>query len=118
MDPKKKVNLRKRRHFRLRKKVVGTSERPRIAVFKSLKHFYAQAIDDSKSVTLFAANSLEKDLRAGHGGSGTAVKVAELLVDKAKKAGVNRVVLDHGGFGYRGKIKLFADALRKGGLEF
>ena len=114
MDARKKRQLRIKRHFRLRKKVKGTSERPRVAVFKSLKHFYAQAIDDGSGNTLCAASSLIPDLRTGGGTIQTAEKVAEQFAEKALEAGIKRVVFDHGGFGYRGKIKAFAEILRKG----
>ncbi len=118
MDAKKKRNMRLRRHRRLRKKVTGTADRPRIAVFKSLKHLYAQAIDDTTGHTLVAACSLVPDLRNGKGDKDTAKAVAELMAGKMKDAGIKKVVFDHGGFGYRGKVKLFAETLRKNGLEF
>lgn len=118
MDTRKKLKLRKRRHQRLRKKIQGTSDRPRVAVFKSLKQFYAQAIDDTSGTTLAAASSLTPELKGEGGNVNTAVKVADLLASKAKEAGISRIVLDHGGFGYKGKIKAFADQLRKQGLEF
>ena len=119
MDAKKKRTLRLKRHFRLRKKVKGTAERPRVAVFKSLNHFYAQAIDDVTGNTVAAANSLmTADLKKSGGNTSTAVGVAELFAENAKKAGLEQIVFDHGGFGYRGKVKAFADTLRKKGLKF
>lgn len=118
IDAQKKRNLRLRRHRRLRKKISGTSERPRIAVFKSLKHFYAQAIDDINGATLASACSLTPDLNKGGGNVKIATAVAELMAENCKKAGITRVVFDHGGFGYTGKIKAFAETLRKKGLEF
>ena len=118
IDAKKKRNLRIRRHRRLRKKVKGTAERPRLVVFKSLKHFYAQAIDDINGTTLAQASSLTPDLSGGGGNIKVATAVAELMAENCSKAGVKRVVFDHGGFGYRGKIKAFAEVLRKKGMEF
>jgi large subunit ribosomal protein L18 len=118
MEPKKKVHLRKRRHARLRKKVIGTPERPRVAVFKSLSHFYAQAIDDTAGRTLVAASSLAPDLKGGNGNTATAKAVGIQFASKMKEAGIGKIVFDHGGFGYRGKIKIFAETLRGQGLEF
>ncbi len=118
MDAKKKRNLRIKRHKRLRKKVSGTPERPRIAVYKSLNHFYVQAIDDTCGTTLVAASSHTPDLRSGGGTTATAKAVGELFASKAAEAGIKKVVFDHGGFGYRGKIKAFADTLRAKGMEF
>ena len=118
MDTKKKRKLRIKRHFRLRKKVFGTAERPRVAVFKSLKHFYAQAIDDTAGNTLVSASSLTPDLKNSGGNINTAKAVGELFAEKAKKAGINKIVFDHGGFGYHGKIKAFAETLRDKGIEF
>jgi large subunit ribosomal protein L18 len=118
MEPKKRIALRKRRHFRLRKKVMGTLERPRLAVFKSLKHFYAQVIDDSAGRTIAASCSLTPDLKNTNGKTETAKQVALDLAEKLKGAGVKKIVFDHGGFGYHGKIKVFADTLREQGMEF
>lgn len=118
MDTKKKTDLRRRRHRRLRKKVHGTAERPRVAVFKSLRHFYAQAIDDTTGHTLVAAGSLTDELRKSGGSTASAKAVAEALAERIKKAGISTIVFDHGGFGYRGKVKLFAETLRKEGLKF
>ena len=118
MESKKKVELRVRRHRRLRKKILGTSERPRVAVFKSLKHFYAQAIDDTVGHTLVTSNSLVSDLRTKPANASTTKEVAVLFAGKMKEAGIKKIVFDHGGFGYRGKIKIFADTLREQGMEF
>ncbi|MCX6646944.1 MAG: 50S ribosomal protein L18 [bacterium] len=118
MEAQKKRNLRIRRHRRLRKKITGTAERPRLAVFKSLKHFYAQAIDDINGTTLAAASSLIPDLVSGGGNIKVARAVGELMAQNCKKAGIKKIVFDHGGFGYCGKIKAFAEVLRKNGLEF
>ena len=118
MERKKKESLRKRRHKRLRKKVIGTPERPRVAVFKSLSHFYAQAIDDTAGHTLVAASSLTPDLKGGKGNTSTAKAVGVQFATKMKEAGLAKIVFDHGGFGYRGKIKKFAETLREQGIEF
>lgn len=118
IDAKKKRKLRQKRHRRLRKKVYGTAERPRLAVYKSLKHFYAQAIDDESCSTLLSASSRTPDLRGSGGTVGTAKAVAEIMAEKFREAGISRIVFDHGGFGYRGKIKAFADTLREKGMEF
>lgn len=121
MAGRTKTELRERRHFRLRKKVHGTPERPRLAVFKSNAHFYAQVIDDETGRTLASASTLITGLRTDlPNGSNTsaAVAVAKALAEAAKSAGVSKVVFDHGGFGYRGKIKAFADAAREAGLDF
>ena len=118
MDARKKRKLRQRRHRRLRKKITGTGECPRIAVYKSLKHFYVQAIDDITGATLVAASSHTPELRNKGGNIEAAKAVGELFAKKALDAGIKKVVFDHGGFGYRGKIAAFADTLRKKGLEF
>lgn len=118
MDAKTKRELRLRRHRRLRKKISGTAERPRLAVFKSLKHIYAQAIDDESGRTIVAASSLTPELKNSGGDIKTAKAVAELMAEKFKTAGIKKVVFDHGGFGYRGKIKAFAETLREKGMEF
>jgi len=118
MDTKKKRQLRLKRHRRLRKKVRGTASRPRLAVFKSLSHFYVQAIDDDSGHTLAAASSRTTDLKKSGGNTQTAKAVGELFAEKCKEAGIESCVFDHGGFGYCGKIKAFADTLRSKGLKF
>jgi large subunit ribosomal protein L18 len=114
----KKRNDRIRRHRRVRKKVQGTTERPRLAVFRSNKHISAQVIDDSTGRTLAAASSLEADLRSSGGNVEGAKKVGELVASRAKDAGVTQVVFDRGGFRYHGRIASLADAARTSGLEF
>lgn len=116
-----KEAARKRRHKRIRKKVAGTIERPRLAVFRSNKHIYAQIINDSAGHTIVAASTLEKELASleGHGGNKEAAgRVGRLLAKKALDKGVKKVVLDRGGFLYHGSIKALADGAREGGLEF
>ena len=116
----KKADLRRRRHARVRRKVVGTAERPRLAVFRSNAHITAQVIDDSTGRTLASAASVEKDVRgAGATGNKTAAAtVGKLLAARARDAGVTRVVFDRGGFLYHGRVAALADAAREAGLEF
>jgi large subunit ribosomal protein L18 len=112
-----KAELRAARHERLRKKVVGTPERPRLAVFRSVKHIYAQIVDDTKGHTLVAASSVEKDLAAAGNRDG-AKSVGTKLAERAKEKGISAVVFDRGGFKYHGRIAALADGAREGGLEF
>ncbi|WP_067695767.1 50S ribosomal protein L18 [Nocardia jejuensis] len=108
-----------RRHFRLRKKVVGTTERPRLVVHRSSRHLHAQLIDDSIGQTVAAASSIEADVRAFEGDkSAKSAKVGELIAARAKAAGVDAVVFDRGGHDYHGRIAALADAAREGGLKF
>jgi large subunit ribosomal protein L18 len=108
-----------RRHFRLRKKVSGTPERPRLVVTRSSRHIVAQLVDDLAGRTVAGATSLEADVRAVEGDKkAKAAKVGELLAARAKDAGVAKVVFDRGGNVYHGRIAALADAARKAGLEF
>ncbi|MFI9506292.1 50S ribosomal protein L18 [Nocardia sp. NPDC052566] len=108
-----------RRHFRLRKKVVGTTERPRLVVNRSSRHLHAQLVDDSIGKTIAAASSIEADVRALDGDkSAKGKKVGELLAARAKAAGVEAVVFDRGGHDYHGRIAALADAAREAGLKF
>jgi large subunit ribosomal protein L18 len=110
---------RSRRHFRLRKKVVGTELRPRLVVTRSTRHIYAQVIDDSVGRTLASASTLDSSLRNGEGDkSAQAAKVGALVAERAKAAGIDSVVFDRGGNKYHGRIAALADAAREGGLEF
>ncbi|MGH3848188.1 MAG: 50S ribosomal protein L18 [Pseudonocardiaceae bacterium] len=110
---------RSRRHFRLRKKVSGSPERPRLVVNRSSRHIAVQVVDDLAGHTLAAASSIEPDVRALDGDKkARAVKVGELIAARAKAAGVDRVVFDRGGYVYHGRIAALADAARKSGLEF
>ncbi|KAG2496481.1 hypothetical protein HYH03_005307 [Edaphochlamys debaryana] len=110
------------RHKRLRKKLSGTTERPRMAVYKSNEHIYVQVIDDSKGHTLAAASSVSKDLKEALGGSGANVTSAEAVGKKiaevCKEKNIEKVCFDRGGFKYHGRIKAVADAARAGGLVF
>jgi len=110
-----------KRHSRLRVKLSGTSERPRLCVHRTTKHIYAQVIDDVKGITIAAASSVEEELKKdfSHGGNLAAAKaVGKLVAEKAKKAGVEGVVFDRGGFIYHGRIAALADAAREAGLAF
>ena len=114
-----KQQARKRRHVRVRKKVRGTSERPRLAVFRSAKHIYAQVIDDLAGRTLASASSRDVTEVAGKGGNvGAAKAVGTAVAERARKAGVDAVVFDRNGFRYHGRIKAVADGAREGGLKF
>ena len=109
---------RLKRHRRVRKNISGTAERPRLNVFRSLNHIYAQIIDDTKGVTLVAASSLEKDFE-GYGGNIEAAKnVGKKVAEKALAAGIKQVVFDRGGYIYHGRVAALADGAREGGLEF
>jgi large subunit ribosomal protein L18 len=112
---------RRRRHRRVRKRVVGTSQRPRLNVFRSLKHIYAQVIDDTRGHTLAAASTLDPELRdKGKGLTKTeqAKLVGELLAKRALEHGVKKVAFDRGGYKYHGRVKSLAEAAKEGGLEF
>ena len=110
---------RKARHARIRNKVSGTSELPRLCVFRSLKNISVQIIDDEKGVTLVSASSLDKDLNIKNGGNIEASKlVGALVAKKAKKAKIKKVVFDRGGYLYHGRVQALADAARENGLEF
>ncbi|WP_165939829.1 50S ribosomal protein L18 [Saccharopolyspora aridisoli] len=110
---------RAKRHTRLRKKILGTAERPRLVVTRSLRNITAQVIDDTKGHTVASATSLESELRGFEGDKkAMATKVGELVAARAKDAGVEKVVFDRGGNAYHGRVAALADAARDGGLEF
>lgn len=111
-------DARVRRRARVRKRVRGTSERPRLAVFRSNRYIYAQVIDDLEGRTIAAASSQESDLRSERLNVDIAAKVGELVATRAKEAGVSSVVFDRGGFKFHGRIRALADAAREQGLEF
>ena len=114
-----KLELRIRRHRRIRRRLAGTAERPRLAVFRSNKHISAQLIDDDSGRTLAAASSVEGELRDTSGGNVDAAgKVGALVASRAKAAGITTVVFDRGGFAYHGRVAALADAARAEGLEF
>ena len=110
--------LRKVRHERVREKVFGTSDCPRLCVFRSNTNIYAQIIDDSEGVTLVSASSLDKELNLKNNNIEAAAAVGKSLANKAKKAGIKSVVFDRGGYMYHGKVKALADAARENGLKF
>ncbi len=114
------VVLRKRRHSRVRKKVIGTPERPRLAVFRSNRHIVAQVIDDSAGRTIAAASTNETALASGGTGTGNvaaASAVGRAVAERARAAGVTKVTFDRGGFSYHGRVAAVADAARESGLE-
>ena len=113
--PKSRDQLRTRRHFRLRKKVIGSAERPRLVVYRSLKHIYAQLVDDGSHRTLMtvSSTSLEEGKKTEK-----SMEVGKKIAAKAKEAGITRVVFDRAGYKYHGRVKAVADGAREGGLEF
>ncbi len=117
MPTKTRGELRVARHDRLRKKVSGTPERPRLAVYRSLKHISAQLIDDTTGTTLVAASSVEKTLDT-KGNAGGAKTVGTKLAERAREKGISAVVFDRGGFRYHGRVAALAQGARDGGLEF
>jgi len=113
--------LRQRRHDRVRKKVGGTTERPRLAVYRSEHHIYAQVIDDTQGRTLAAASTLDPTIRGDvkYGGNVQAAKaVGSLVAQRASEQGIKKVVFDRGGFAYHGRVAALADAAREAGLDF
>ena len=109
---------RLRRHERVRKNISGTAERPRLNVYRSSKHIYAQIIDDTKGITLVSASSLEKDFN-GYGGNIEGAKaVGKMVAKKALEKGIKAVVFDRGGYIYHGRVAALAEGAREGGLEF
>ena len=110
---------RRKRHDRIRLHLAGTEARPRLAVFRSLNHIYAQIIDDASGRTLVAASTVEKELRGSKSTkSEEAATIGRLIAERAKAAGIDRVVFDRAGFRYHGRIKSLADAARDAGLDF
>ena len=119
MANKNKSDVRQAVHKRIRKKISGTTERPRLAVFRSLNHIYAQIIDDSKGETLAAASTTESEFRGKSGGNVEAAKaIGKLIAERAKEKGISRVVFDRGGYIYHGRVLTLAQAAREAGLEF
>jgi large subunit ribosomal protein L18 len=114
-------NSRERRHLRVRKKISGTSDRPRLCVYRSLNHIYAQVVNDSSGTTLAAASTLEPEVRcqvADKSKVDEAKTIGELLAKRARDRGITKVVFDRGGFMYHGRVKALADAAREAGLAF
>jgi len=112
---------RQRRHLRVRKRIYGTADRPRLNVFRSLTEIYAQVINDDEGITLASASTIDQDLRSkvsGNAKTEQAKKVGELLAERAKSAGIEQVVFDRSGYRYIGRVKALADGAREGGLQF
>jgi large subunit ribosomal protein L18 len=124
MRIKTKTDRRRRIQLRQRKRIAGTAERPRLSVFRSVSHIYAQVIDDASGATLVAASSIEPSIRAGFakdvrgGNLKGAEVVGQAIATRSKDKGITRVVFDRGGFLYHGRVRAVADAARKAGLEF
>jgi large subunit ribosomal protein L18 len=114
-----KLELRRRRHARVRRRIHGTAGRPRLAVFRSNKHIAAQLIDDDAGRTIVAASTVESELRGGSGANTeAATRVGALIASRAKGSGITTVVFDRGGYAYHGRVAALADAARAEGLEF
>ena len=112
---------RKRRHARVRKDLAGTAQRPRLNVYRSLNHIYAQLIDDSQGYTLLAVSSLDPSLRkvvSGKSKTQQAAAIGKALAERATEAGITQVVFDRGGYKYHGRVKVLAEASREAGLQF
>jgi len=120
INPRKRDVIRKRVHTRIREKLSGTAERPRLNVYRSLDHIYTQLIDDASGVTLASASTLAKKGEAKKTGGNVvaAAEVGKLIAERGKAKGIKRVVFDRGGYLYHGRIKALADAAREAGLEF
>jgi len=118
MAKKDKAAVRRAVHTRIRRRVRGTQERPRLAIFRSLNHIYAQVIDDERAVTIASASTVEKDLRGASGGNiEAAQRVGRAIAERAIAAGVEQVVFDRGGFRFHGRVKALTDAAREAGLN-
>ncbi len=118
MAQKDRAEVRRAVHRRIRRKVAGSAERPRLAIYRSLNHIYAQVIDDAEGRTLAAASTTEKDLHGGTGGNVEAARrVGRAIAERALTAGISSVVFDRGGYVYHGRVKALADAAREAGLN-
>ena len=121
INKKDRNTLRKKRHYRNRKNLSGTAERPRLCVYRSIKNIYAQVIDDVNGNTLVSASTMEKDLMKkveGKNGVETAMIIGKAVGERAKKKGINTVVYDRGGYVYTGRVAALAEGARKAGLDF
>lgn len=120
ITPRKRDVIRKRVHTRIREKLAGTAERPRLNVYRSLNHIYTQLIDDAAGVTIASASTLGKkaDAKKAGGNIAAATEVGKLIATRAQEKGIKKVVFDRGGYLYHGRIKALADAAREAGLEF
>jgi large subunit ribosomal protein L18 len=110
--------IRVRIHKRIRHKLRGTAERPRLAIFRSVAHIYAQVIDDTAGATLVSASSVDKGTKADGGNVAAAKTIGKLVAERAREKGIKQVVFDRGGYRYHGRVKALADAARAAGLEF
>jgi large subunit ribosomal protein L18 len=118
MANRKRAEVRSAIHKRIRRKVRGTTERPRLAIYRSLNHIYAQVIDDERGQTLASASTTEKDLRGATGGNiEAAERIGKTIAERAQAAGISQVVFDRGGYLYHGRIKALTDAARSAGLN-
>jgi large subunit ribosomal protein L18 len=113
-----KKEIRSRIHKRIRRKLSGTAERPRLAVFRSVAHIYAQVIDDAAGATVVSASSVDKGGKTNGGNVAAAKAIGKLVAERAKEKGIKSVVFDRGGYQYHGRVKALADAAREAGLEF
>jgi large subunit ribosomal protein L18 len=113
-----KKEIRSRIHKRIRRKLAGTAERPRLAVFRSVAHIYAQVIDDASATTLVSASSVDKGAKTNGGNVMAAKAIGKLVAQRAQEKGIKSVVFDRGGYQYHGRVKALADAAREAGLEF
>jgi large subunit ribosomal protein L18 len=119
MAKRSRQDVRRAVHTRIRKKVKGTAARPRLAVFRSLNHIYAQLIDDESGITLCSASSVEKSAGVNSGGNIAGAKeIGRLIAERAKEKGITGVIFDRGGYIYHGRVKSLADAAREAGLQF
>ena len=120
LKPRERNVIRKRVHARIREKMSGTAERPRLNVYRSLDHIYTQLIDDASGVTIASASTLAKkgEAKKTGGNVAAAVEVGKLIAERAQQKGIKKVVFDRGGYLYHGRIKALADAAREAGLEF
>jgi large subunit ribosomal protein L18 len=114
----RKKDIRERIHERIRHKVRGTKERPRLAIFRSVANIYVQVIDDGEGRTLVSASSIEKGKRTNGGNLAAAKSIGKLVAERAKEKGIQKVVFDRGGYIYHGRVKALAEAAREAGLEF
>jgi len=119
MAKRSRQDIRRAVHTRIRKKVTGSGARPRLAVFRSVNHIYAQLIDDEKGVTLCSASTVEKSAGVGNGGNIDAAKaIGKLIAERAREKGISLVVFDRGGYLYHGRVRSLAEAAREAGLQF
>ena len=113
-----KKEIRSRVHRRIRRKIAGTAERPRLTVFRSVAHIYVQVIDDDQGKTLVSASSVDKQGKTNGGNVAAAKAIGKLVAERSKEKGIGKVVFDRGGYIYHGRVKALADAAREAGLEF